>query len=343
MVVLQSFSSVVGPNGSGKSNVIDAMLFVFGKRAKQLRLNKVSELIHNSTDFRNLEYARVEVHFHEIVDKEGEDFEAVPDSDFVISREAYRNNTSKYFVDAKASNFTEVTTLLKGLGVDLNNNRFLILQGEVEQISMMKPKAVNPNDEGLLEYLEDIIGTNQYVEHIDAKAKSLEELNEKRGSQVKRLKLVEKERDALQGAKHEAETYMAKERELLKTRSVLYQLFVQEARTNVAKIAASKSELEQKLEHERAKCTEHQASVEGLEVGEEAFFWGGGRRGGEKRRGGARRAAPTRDASPKKKNTQDRHTSTRARTRLLRATVTKNARVQPLFTTRIVTSRVRML
>ena len=44
------------------------MMFVFGKRAKQLRLNKVSELIHNSTDFRNLEHARVEVHFHEIID-----------------------------------------------------------------------------------------------------------------------------------------------------------------------------------------------------------------------------------------------------------------------------------
>lgn len=36
------FSSIVGPNGSGKSNVIDALLFVFGARAKQLRLNKVS-------------------------------------------------------------------------------------------------------------------------------------------------------------------------------------------------------------------------------------------------------------------------------------------------------------
>lgn len=33
---MQSFSAVVGPNGSGKSNVIDAMLFVFGKRAKQV-------------------------------------------------------------------------------------------------------------------------------------------------------------------------------------------------------------------------------------------------------------------------------------------------------------------
>lgn len=65
---LQCFSSVVGPNGSGKSNVIDAMLFVFGKRAKQLRLNKVSELIHNSTYHQNLEMARVSVHFQEIVD-----------------------------------------------------------------------------------------------------------------------------------------------------------------------------------------------------------------------------------------------------------------------------------
>jgi structural maintenance of chromosome 4 len=37
----KSFSSVVGPNGSGKSNVIDAMLFVFGKKTSKLRLNKV--------------------------------------------------------------------------------------------------------------------------------------------------------------------------------------------------------------------------------------------------------------------------------------------------------------
>lgn len=40
-------------------------------------------------------------------------------------------------------------------------------QGEVEQISLMKPKAQGPHDEGFLEYLEDIIGTNKYVEKID--------------------------------------------------------------------------------------------------------------------------------------------------------------------------------
>ena len=71
------------------------MMFVFGKRAKQLRLNKVSELIHKSTNFRNLEYARVEVHFHEIVDSDTdpEGFTSVPNSEFTIAREAYINNT----------------------------------------------------------------------------------------------------------------------------------------------------------------------------------------------------------------------------------------------------------
>ena len=39
-------------------------------------------------------------------------------------------------------------------------------QGEVEQISMMKSKAQTPHDTGLLEYLEDIIGTDKYVEKI---------------------------------------------------------------------------------------------------------------------------------------------------------------------------------
>jgi structural maintenance of chromosome 4 len=41
------------------------------------------------------------------------------------------------------------------------------IQGEVEQISLMKPKAQGPHDEGFLEYLEDIIGTDQYVEKIE--------------------------------------------------------------------------------------------------------------------------------------------------------------------------------
>ena len=163
------FSSVVGPNGSGKSNVIDALLFVFGKRAKQLRLNKVAELIHKSSGFPNLEYAKVSVHFQLIYDDEesADDFEVVPGSEFIVSRTADLKSQSKYSVDGKGSTYTEVGLLLRKHGIDLDNNRFLILQGEVEQIAMMKPKAQSEHEEGLLEYLEDIIGSNTFVPQIE--------------------------------------------------------------------------------------------------------------------------------------------------------------------------------
>ena len=200
------------------------------------------------------------------MDKEGEDFEPVPGSDFIIAREAYRNNTSKYFVDKKSSNFTDVTNLLKSYGVYLNNNRFLILQGEVEQISMMKPKGATPGDEGLLEYLEDIIGTNQYVEPIDAASKALEELNEKRSGQVNRLKLVEKEKDVLDDARREAEAFMAKERECLRHKTIAYQMYVKDATDNVAKIAESVADLNGKLEEEKTKSAEYDKAVDELEV-----------------------------------------------------------------------------
>eukprot|EP00954_Amorphochlora_amoebiformis_P027962 1389084-Amorphochlora_amoeboformis.AAC.1 len=156
--VVQCFSAIVGPNGSGKSNVIDSMLFVFGKRASKIRLKKISELIHKSKDHRPLE-CRVSVHFHEIVDIPGDsdNFTAIPGSEFVVTRTANKENKSKYYVNRKSSSFTAVTTLLKKKKVDLTNNRFLILQGEVEQISMMKPKALTEHETGLLEYLEEIV------------------------------------------------------------------------------------------------------------------------------------------------------------------------------------------
>ncbi len=68
------------------------MLFVFGKRAKKLRLNKVSELIHSSDAYKSspLQYARVSVHFQEIIDTgDGDtDYDVVPDSEIVVSRTA---------------------------------------------------------------------------------------------------------------------------------------------------------------------------------------------------------------------------------------------------------------
>ncbi|KAJ8749963.1 hypothetical protein K2173_013878 [Erythroxylum novogranatense] len=262
----KSFSAVVGPNGSGKSNVIDAMLFVFGKRAKQMRLNKVSELIHNSTNHQNLDSAGVSVHFQEIIDLDDGTYEAVPGTDFVITRVAFRDNSSKYYINNRASNFTEVTKMLKGKGVDLDNNRFLILQGEVEQISLMKPKAQGPHDEGFLEYLEDIIGTNKYVEKIDESFKELESLNEKRSGVVQMVKLAEKERDSLEDVKNEAEAYMLKELSHLKWQEKATKLACEDTGTKMSKIQDNVSSLEESLKAEREKIENSHKTLKDLET-----------------------------------------------------------------------------
>lgn len=66
---MQRFSCIIGPNGSGKSNVIDSMLFVFGYRAQKIRSKKLSVLIHNSDEHKDIQSCTVEVHFQKIIDK----------------------------------------------------------------------------------------------------------------------------------------------------------------------------------------------------------------------------------------------------------------------------------
>ncbi|CAD0049230.1 unnamed protein product [Aureobasidium pullulans] len=173
-----SFSSVVGPNGSGKSNVIDSLLFVFGFRASKMRQGKISALIHNSAAYPDLDHCEVEVHFQQVMDLPAGGHEVIADSQLIISRRAFKNNASKYYINSRESNFTAVTTLLRDRGVDLDHKRFLILQGEVESIAQMKPKAASEHDDGLLEYLEDIIGTSKYKTPIDEAAAETEALNE---------------------------------------------------------------------------------------------------------------------------------------------------------------------
>ncbi|GFR46361.1 hypothetical protein Agub_g7941 [Astrephomene gubernaculifera] len=261
----KSFSAVVGPNGSGKSNVIDAMLFVFGRRAKQLRFNKVSELIHNSQNHRNLDYARVTVRFQEIIDQAGDGYELVPDSEFSVARTAQRNNESHYYINNRKVSTKEVTDLLKAKGIDLDNNRFLILQGEVEQISMMKPKAEDKNDTGLLEYLEDIIGTDKYVQPIEEASKKLEEINEKRQTMVARLKVSEKEKDGLQGKAEEAQQFLDKQAEMLRLRINVTHLLAMKVQANLATAEANTGELKAKLAHERAKFKEQEKELTAAE------------------------------------------------------------------------------
>ena len=62
----------------------------------------------------------------------------------------------------------------------------------------MKPKGQNEHEEGLLEYLEDIIGTSRLKEPIEEAQKVLEAINVEREEKLTMLKIVEKDKNSLE-------------------------------------------------------------------------------------------------------------------------------------------------
>ncbi len=249
----KSFSAVVGPNGSGKSNVIDALQFVFGKRAAKIRFKKLSDLIHNSTQFTNLARARVQVSFAYIVDRPSDGgYDAVPNASFTVERVVLRSGQCDYFLDGARSSWGEVTAVLKAQGIDLDHNRFLILQGEVEQISLMKPKGTNANEEGLLEYLEDIIGSNQFVAPIASAATSLEAAVMEHDAALVRAHFAEGELRKLAALRDEAEQHFVALMELCDKRALAVRLEQHEADHRSQEAREQETKLAERLQENAA-------------------------------------------------------------------------------------------
>ena len=219
----KNFTSVVGPNGSGKSNLIESLLFIFGKKANKMRLKQLHQLIHNSSDHQNIKKAYVEVHFQEIYDFY-DSFEVVPNTDFTVRRTVYHTSVSKFEVNGTETTQNEVIQLLKQKGIDLDNNRFLILQGEVEQISLMPAKSDNDEKPGLLEYLEDIIGSNRYkieILHLENNYES--QINNKL-EKGELLRISEQDLFKLDDQKNMAIKYVKQEKKLFQLNNLVHQI-----------------------------------------------------------------------------------------------------------------------
>lgn len=260
-----SFSAVIGPNGSGKSNVIDSMLFVFGFRANKMRQGRLSELIHNSEHAPNCTSCSVDIRFIHVIDNLDGTTTAIEGSELVVTRRAFRNNSSKYYIDDKESNYTEVTKLLKEKDIDLDHKRFLILQGEVESIAQMKPKAERENDDGLLEYLEDIIGTSGYKVTIEEAYEKIEEYNEICQEKEHRFGIVEKERIALEPEKDQALEFLSQEKKLLENQSLLYQYEIHRSKRKITEIEALLADVKASLKAKRTESSDSEKEVKTLE------------------------------------------------------------------------------
>lgn len=154
---------------------------------------------------------------------------------------------------------------MKDRGIDLDHKRFLILQGEVESIAQMKPKAPNEHEDGLLEYLEDIIGTSKYKTPIEEANDKIEKYNEERLEKLHRVKIVEKEKQGLEEKKKEAEDFLREENMLAMKKSAFYQRQILELKHDVEISARAVNQLKDKLEEEQGKHTQIKQDTQNLE------------------------------------------------------------------------------
>ncbi|KAI5713839.1 hypothetical protein M8J76_006275 [Diaphorina citri] len=235
------FNAIIGPNGSGKSNVIDSMLFVFGYRASKIRANKLSVLMHKSDQVGGVSRCSVAIHFAQIIDKPNEEYEIIPGTDLEIARTAFYDNSSYYTLNGKKVHFKEVAKVLRDHGVDLLNNRFLILQ-----------------------YLEEIIGTNRYKEPIAKMEVLYGKYDEERTEKLTRVQLVETDLKALEPELRKAVNFLELENCVQRKHNEIYQyeryVNMKNLGEHESKVQQMEQELTENLESIK-KCTDEMESA----------------------------------------------------------------------------------
>ena len=92
-------------------------------------------------------------------------------------------------------------------------------------------------------YLEDIIGSNKYIEPLKETEAELEKVNMERSLRLSDAKHVEKEKDALESGKTEAETYLHAENEITLKQNLLFQTYGHQCAQNMSE-ASEKYEAE---------------------------------------------------------------------------------------------------
>ena len=221
-----------------------------------------------SADFKFTSFWRIFFNLNflqEIIDEGGDNFSVVPNTQFWVARTANKDNSSYYEVDGKKCQLKDVAKLLRQKGVDLDHNRFLILQGEVEQIALMKPIGQNENDTGMLEFLEDIIGSSRFKEPIDILKQRTGDLDELRTEKLNRVKLVEKEKDELEKPKNEAMEYLHAENEIVQKKNLIYQHYIMTFEQKIEDTKEKKAKFEEECKEVLEKLTKINSKKEEIE------------------------------------------------------------------------------
>ncbi|XP_026479399.1 structural maintenance of chromosomes protein 4-like [Ctenocephalides felis] len=248
----ERFTSIIGPNGSGKSNVIDALMFVFGSRANKIRSKKLSALIHESALHKNNDSCSVSIHYKQVI-RDQEECQDVPNSEIIVSRTIFKDNSGFYKLNNEKVPYKTIFKLFKELGIDLNHNRFLILQGEVEQIALMRSMGRNENEVGMLEYMEDIIGTSRYKTALKNLQNKVEELIVSKSEKISNAEIARQQLEDCRKPRDNAVEFFQIENKIANYKNILLQKQLSISQSAFNKFEEKKRALNSTIAEQRKK------------------------------------------------------------------------------------------
>lgn len=150
-----TFNAITGYNGSGKSNILDSICFIMGiNKLDNIRAKSMHELIsHGGTK------AIVQVRFDN-TDKRCSPFGMEHLDEIVVQRIITAQATGKgcatsYTLNGHAATNGKMQDFFRGVGLNVNNPHFLIMQGRITTVLNMKPEEI-------LGMVEEAAGTKMY-------------------------------------------------------------------------------------------------------------------------------------------------------------------------------------
>ncbi len=155
MEITSGMTGIVGPNGCGKSNIIDAVRWLMGQSARNIRATNVEDVIFNGTSARKpVGQASVELVFGNEDGSFGGRYASF--GEISVKRTADRARDSKYFINNVRCRRRDVADLFLGTGLGTHSYA-LVEQGMISRIIEADPKEMR-------RYVEEAAGISKYHE-----------------------------------------------------------------------------------------------------------------------------------------------------------------------------------
>ena len=201
-----NLTGVVGPNGCGKSNIIDAVRWVLGESARNIRGQTLGDVIFDGAAGRQrLDQAAIEL----TLDNEDGAIggEHANYSEITIRREVRRDqeHQSRYYLNGAAARRRDIADLFQGTGLG-RGNYAIIAQGMVQGLIEARP-------EDMRKYLEEAAGISLYRERRRETENSIQRTEANLEQSRQSLRDLDRQLKHLERQKRQAEEHRELRRE----------------------------------------------------------------------------------------------------------------------------------